>query len=418
MNGAETHAAHIHTATSEHIPDHALRIVSTVTTDALDIGVVQTPVVQPRPDEVIVRIDAAPIHPSDLMILLGTADVTKARFGGTMDRPRVEIPLTPQARQTMSHRIGMPVPAGQEGAGVVVAAGSSATWLVGRKVAVLSAGTTGMMGMYAQYQTVAADDCTPLPDDVRTVDAASMFVNPMTALAIVETPRLDGHGALIHTAAASSLGQMLVKICRDDRVPLVNIVRRAEHVDLLKALGAAHVCNSSLPSFRDDLGAAIKETGATVAFDAIGGGTMASELLSAMETVATGRLENPSPFGSFEDKHVYIYGHLDRSPIVLADRDYGLLWGVSSWLMPSILSRISRERADELHQRIIDELDTTFKTSYAQSITLSQALQPDVMNRYSRQTTAGKYLITPNILTQYGHDQVGDPGLGSPNDTF
>ncbi|ORA10376.1 hypothetical protein BST14_20440 [Mycobacterium arosiense ATCC BAA-1401 = DSM 45069] len=381
------------------MPHRTLRIVSTAGPDALEIAVVQTPVPQPGPDEVIVRIDAAPIHPSDTMVLLGSADLTRARFGGTPDRPRVEIPLSPAARHAMSHRTGVPLPAGQEGAGVVVATGPNSTPLMGRKVAVLSSGSTGVMGLYAEYQTVAAADCIPLPDEVRTVDAAAMFVNPLTALAMVETLRLDAHDALIHTAAASSLGQMLVKICRDDGVPLVNVVRRPEQADLLRSLGATHVCDSSVPTFRDDLMAAIKDTGATVAFDAIGGGSMPGELLWAMEAAAMAVQKMHSPYGSFENKHVYIYGHLDDSPTVLAHHNYGLSWGVSGWLMPHVLMRIGRERTDALHQRILNELDTTFKTHYAQSITLSQALQPDVMNSYCQHATGAKYLIIPNIPT-------------------
>ncbi|MCV7234647.1 hypothetical protein BST20_23325 [Mycobacterium branderi] len=395
------------TAGTPPIPERALRIVSTATPETLEIAVVEAPVAKPGPGEVVVRIDAAPIHPSDQMVLLGAAELADARFGGAPDRPRVEISLSPAARRAMGHRMGIALPVGQEGAGVVVAAGSGATSLIGRKVAVLSSGPGGMRGTYAEYLTVAADDCTPLPDTVPTVDAAAMFINPLTALAIVKTLRLEGHTALIHTAAASSLGQMLVKICRADGVPLVNVVRRAEQADLLTSLGARYVCNSSAASFGDDLVAAIKETGATVAFDAIGGGTMPGELLLAMEAVA--RLKKPGPYGSFDDKHVYIYGHLDNSPTVLAHHDYGLLWGVSSWLMPDVLARIGRERTDALHQRILNELDTTFKTAYAQSITLSQALQPAVMNGYCRQATGAKYLITPNIPSQ----NVSEPGRGT-----
>lgn len=395
MRETRTHTAC--EAAAGPIPRHTLRIVSTARPDGLEIAVVQTPIMLPGPDEVTVRIDAAPIHPSDTMVLLGSADLARARFAGTPDRPRVEIPLTPAARDAMSHRAGVTVPVGQEGAGVVVAAGPDSTWLLGRKVAVLSSGSTGVMGLYAEYQTVGASDCMPLPDEVRTLDAAAMFVNPLTALAMVETLRLEGHRALIHTAAASSLGQMLVKICSDDGVPLVNVVRRREQADLLVSLGATHVCDSSAPTFQEDLVAAIRATGATVAFDAIGGGSMPGTLLSAMEAAAMAAQKKNSPYGSFDNKDVYIYGHLDNSPTVLAHHNYGLLWGVRGWLMPHVLMRIGRERKDALHQRILNELDTTFKTHYARSITLSQALHPDVMVDYCRHATGAKYLINPRL---------------------
>ena len=377
-----------------NLPNRGLAITSTLTTaGALELELSDVPIVQPSADEVVVRVDAAPINPSDLLVLLASADPAEAQFGGSRERPRVKVPLSPKAFRAMARRIGLRLAIGLEGAGVVVAAGPNNATLLGNSVAALT--LTG--GMFAQYKTVRADECVVLPDGVDAEQGAAMFVNPLTALAIVETVRLDDHKALIHTAAASNLGQMLVKICREDRVPLVNIVRKQEHADRLRALGAQYVCNSSLPSFRDDLIAAIRETGATVAFDALGGGSMAGEVLAAIEAVADARATEYSLYGSFERKHVYVYGHLDRSDTQLRHENYGLVWGVSGWLMPPILARVGPERTAALRGRVVAQLATTFASHYTRKITLAEVLHRDVMLAYCRQATGEKFLITSGV---------------------
>jgi hypothetical protein len=270
----------------------------------------------------------------------------------------------------------------------VVAAGEKGARLLGKRVTVLAG------GMYAQYRLAAAEDCLVLPDDVSSAEGASAFVNPLTALAMVETMRLEGHSGLIHTAAASNLGQMLVKICREDKVPLVNIVRRPEQMTLLRDLGATHVCDSSAATFRDDLVQALTETGATLAFDAIAGGRMASEILTAIEKVAQARMTEYAPYGSSLPKQVYIYGILDNAPTELT-RSFGMIWGVGGWLMPPILHRIGAERADGLRKRVIAGLKTTFASHYTREISLAEALDPTVMAGYARQATGEKYLINP-----------------------
>jgi NADPH2:quinone reductase len=373
------------------VPTNGLRIVSTVTADAtLRLDLAPVPVTPPAADQVVVRIEAAPINPSDLMTLLSGADTTQGRFSAIAEGSRVEIPLSERALQQMAGRIGSRVPVGQEGAGVVVAAGERATDLLGATVAVLSAAG----GMFAQYQTVNAAECIVVPDGI-TPAACASIINPLTALAITETARTNGHRALIHTAAASNLGQMLVKICAADGIPLVNIVRTQDQVEMLKRLGAQHVCDSSQRTFREDLVRAIHATGATVAFDAVGGGTMAGDLLSAMEAAALSRLTHPSPFGSFEPKQVHVYGHLDTSPTVLNQDDYGLVWGLSGWAMPSTLARIDPKRVAELRQRVLRELETTFASDYGRTVALREVLHREVMLGYSRQGTGGKYLIKP-----------------------
>jgi NADPH:quinone reductase-like Zn-dependent oxidoreductase len=282
---------------------------------------------------------------------------------------------------------------GLEGAGRVVAAGKNAGELLGRTVAVMSLAS----GLYSQYRTVSAAECVPLPEGITAQEGAAVFVNPLTALAMVESMRQEGHTALVHTAAASNLGQMLVKICQEDQVPLVNVVRRQAQVDLLRGLGAKHVCNSSSPNFREELFQALDETGATLAFDAIGGGTTISTLISAIEAVAASRMPGYSPYGSFQHKQVYVYGHLDTSPTVLTHFGYGMIWGVGGWAMPMVLDRAGPERAAALRQRVLTGLKTTFVSRYTREISLAEALQRDVMIAYNRQATGEKYLIRPTL---------------------
>jgi hypothetical protein len=244
---------------------------------------------------------------------------------------------------------------------------------------------------------VSGAECALLPQDVSSRDGADVFCNPMTALAIAETVRLEGHGALIHTAAASNLGRMLLRICREDGIPLVNVVRRAEQAELLIADGAEHVCNSSAGDFAEQLRAAVAATGATIAFDAIGGGGMPGLLLETMEAVAAAKMGFYSPYGSLGLKQVFIYGHLDRSPTVLDNARYGMLWDVRHWAMPQTLARVGPERAAQMQQRVLAGLNTTFASRFTREISLAEALNPEVMAAYARMRTGEKFLINPTL---------------------
>lgn len=373
-----------------NLPSHGLQLQSTLNADAtLRLALAKVPTVQPAPGQVVVRIEAAPINPSDLMPLLMAADPADGRF----DASSATLRVSEEEAKHNAGRFGQPLPLGLEGAGTVVAAGKGAEALEGRTVALLSLA----LGTFAQYVTVSAAECVALPHGVSAKEGAAAFCNPMTALAIAETVRLEGHGALIHTAAASNLGQMLVRICQEDGMPLVNIVRREEQAKLLRQLGAEHVCNSGAPDFHDELRRAIAATGATIAFDAIGGGTIVGELLQAMEEVAVSRMGFYSPYGSPGLKSVFIYGHLDRSPTVLHNREYGMLWDVRHWAMPQTMARVSPERAGEMQQRILAGLKTTFASRFAGEISLAQALEREVMIAYARQGTGEKYLINPTL---------------------
>lgn len=367
-----------------------LQMQSLVAADGqLTLSLVEVDTPTPRDHEVLVRVEAAPINPSDLGLLLGGADGGAVEALGSGHGVTATVP--PAALRGLGGRIDQSLPCGNEGAGVVVDAGSDpeAQALIGRTVALLGG------SMYAEYRTAAARDVLVLNDGTTAVEAASCFVNPLTALAMVDQMRMDGHTALAHTAAASNLGQMLVKICIAEGVELVNIVRRPEQVELLRSIGAAHVVDSSQGSFHDDLTDALATTGATVAFDATGGGRLANQILIAMEAAASRNADGPySRYGSTTYKHVYIYGGLDRTPTELT-RSYGMAWGIGGFLLPNFLAKVGPERGAELRQRVADELTTTFASNYTRHVTLSEALDPDVVAAYSRQATGEKYLITP-----------------------
>jgi len=345
----------------------------------------------PADDEVIVRVEAAPINPSDLGLLLGPADVATGTAGGTADRPTLTFDVPKGRMSAIASRLGQSLPVGNEGAGTVVAAGAAAKDLEGRRV--------GMIGgaMYADYRKLRARDVVPLPEGATAADGASMFVNPLTALGFVETAKAEGHTAIVHTAAASNLGQMLQKICTKDGVPLVNIVRSAEQVELLRSIGATHVLNSRDEDFRARLVDAIAETGATIAFDAIGGGTLGSDIVQAMERAASRTMTEYSRYGSNSFKQLYIYGALDLTPTVLNRLAFGFQWSVSGWLLTPFLQKAGQETAARLRQRVVDELMTTFASHYTRTIGLTEALDPEVLRAYERKATGEKFLIDPTL---------------------
>ncbi|MGZ4761670.1 MAG: zinc-binding dehydrogenase, partial [Ilumatobacteraceae bacterium] len=321
---------------SNDVPTTTRQIRSLVTEGGqLQLSLASVDLPQPQPHEVLVRIEAAPINPSDLGLLLASADLDTATAIGSPSEPVVTADIPPQTMRGLTARIGESMPVGNEGAGVVVAAGSSADAqaLLGRTVAIIGGAT------YSEYRCLPAMMCLALPDGTKPADGASCFVNPLTALGMVETMRMEGHTALVHPAAASNLGQMLQRICLADGVPLVNIVRRAEQAELLRSLGATHVCNSSEPTFMDDLTKALVDTGATIAFDAIGGGRQAGQILACMEAAVNSKATEYSRYGSNVHKQVYIYGGLDRGPTEF-NRNFGMTWGIGGWLLTPFLAKI------------------------------------------------------------------------------
>ncbi|NNE57053.1 MAG: NADH oxidase [Hellea sp.] len=374
------------------LPKTYLQMLSTVTEDGeLKMELVEKDMPTPKSDQVLIRVEATPINPSDHGVMFGWSDMSKASSTGSGNDTVLTAPVPPQGMRVMKGRIGQALPVGNEGAGTVVAAGDSeyAQSLMGKTVAAMGG------GMYGQYRAVNAMMVLPLQDGHTAKDGASCFVNPLTALCFLETMRMEGHKAIVHTAAASNLGQMLNRICQADGVDLINIVRRDEQVQMLKDMGAKYIVNSSNDSFMKDLVDAIHETGATLGFDATGGGKLASDILTAMEQAAARTPGAYSIYGSIAHKQVYLYGGLDTSPTLLT-RGYGMAWGVGGWLLPNFLAKAGMEVAMRLRTRVATELKTTFASHYTDEITLAEALDAKTVARYNAKKTGEKFLIVPN----------------------
>ncbi|MEI8126336.1 MAG: zinc-binding dehydrogenase [Actinomycetota bacterium] len=375
------------------LPTTGLQIRSTVTAEGtLHLSLIEVSVAAPGDNEVLIRVEAAPINPSDLGLLLAGADVSSATVLDGTGQLEVLASIDPATLRSLSGRLGLSMTVGNEGAGTVIAAGASpqAQALLGQTVAVAGG------AMYSQYRAVDASLCLALPTGTPARAAASSFVNPLTALGMVETMRREGHVALVHTAAASNLGQMLVRLCQEEGIPLVNIVRTPAQASILRELGATYVCDSSHANFMSDLIAALSATSATLAFDATGGGTLASQILTAMEVSSSANATTYSRYGSTTHKQVYIYGGLDRSTTVLT-RSFGFAWGLGGWLLTPFLAGLGAEGTARLRQRVADSIYTTFASSYTREISLSQVLDPDVMAAYARQATGEKFLVTPQV---------------------
>lgn len=369
-----------------------LQLRSRVKADGtLDLSLVRVETPTPGADEVVIRVEAAPINPSDLGLLVGAADMSRAQSSGLGEAAVVTAPVPERLMRAMAGRLDASMPVGNEGAGTVIAAGSSdaAQALLGKVVAAIGG------AMYSQYRTLRAADVLVLPEGTSAGEGASCFVNPLTALGMVETMRREGHTALVHTAAASNLGQMLNKICLKDGVALVNIVRNPAQAELLRGIGAAYICDSSAPNFMSDLTAALVQTGATIAFDAIGGGKLAGQILTCMEVAVNQSAKEYSRYGSSVHKQVYIYGGLDTAPTEL-NRSFGMIWGVGGWLLTPFLQKIGREDAQRLRERVVAELKTTFVSHYTDTISLTEALNLEVLAQYNKRATGEKYLINPH----------------------
>lgn len=368
-----------------------LELRSTVTAGGqLRVELVDVTINPPSVDDVIVRVEAAPINPSDLGLLLGPADLSTMLIGGTSERPVMTAEIPAQARAAMRARLDQSLPVGNEGAGTVIRAGRNVSEWLGRKVGMYGG------GMYTQLRRLPARDCMPLPEGASAADGASMFVNPLTALAFTETMKVGGHTGIIHSPAASNLGQILNRVCLADGIPLVNVVRSARQASILRAIGATYIVDSNAPDFDEKLANAIAETGATIAFDAIGGGTLAARLLQAMEASASRSANTYSRYGSTTLKQVYIYGGLDTGPTIL-DRTFGYSWNLGGWLLMSFLEKAGPETESQLRQRIAAELLTNFVSSYTATISLADVLKPEIIAAYQRKTTGEKYLIDPTI---------------------
>ncbi|MGC2085680.1 MAG: zinc-binding dehydrogenase [Bradyrhizobium sp.] len=372
---------------------HGLQLRSLIKASGeLEISLLDVPTPEPGPDEVVVRVEATPINPSDLGLLTGAADLSTLKASGTKSHPVITAKVPEAGMRAMAGRLDQSMPVGNEGGGVVVKTGSSdaAKALMGK--------TVGMIGgaMYAQYRCLKLSECLVLPDGTTPAEGASCFVNPLTSLGMTETMRREGHTALIHTAAASNLGQMLNKICLKDGIALVNIVRSAEQAEILRKIGAKHVVDSTSANFMDELIAALVATDATIAFDAIGGGKLAGQILAAMEAaINKSGKHGYSRYGSSVHKQVYIYGSLDTRPTEIT-RSFGMAWGVGGWLLFPFLMKIGQADGQRLRQRVVDELKTTFASTYTKVVSLAEALDPANIAAYAKRATGEKFLINPN----------------------
>jgi NADPH:quinone reductase-like Zn-dependent oxidoreductase len=376
-----------------NVPATGLQLRSLLTKDGvLEISLARVPVGEPAADEVVIRVDATPINPSDLGLLIGPADMSKATTSGSGETFKVTAQMPAPAMRMMAARFDQSLPVGNEGAGVVVKAGSSkeAQALLGKTVATFGG------AMYAQYRTVKVSDALVLKEGTTAAEGASCFVNPLTSLGMVETMKREGHKAIVHTAAASNLGQMLSKLCAKEGIPLVNIVRSVEQEKILRDIGAKHVCNSTGPTFQEDLVKALVETKATLAFDAIGGGKLGSQILTAMEIAASRDASTYSRYGSTTFKQLYIYGGLDMSPTELS-RSYGFSWAVGGWLLTPFLMKVGMAEVVRLRQRVADEIKTTFASHYTRTISLADALKLENIAVYNKRATGEKFLINPSL---------------------
>ena len=368
-------------------------IRSMVTSDGnIEISIAKVEMPIPGDDEVLIEVHAAPINPSDLGLLLSfAADLSTINVSGSGDETVTSMKIHPALMGAMKPRIDESMPVGNEGSGIVIDAGANAKELIGK--------TVGLAGgsMYSQYRCVPAANCLVMEEGTSPAEAASSFVNPLTALAFIETMKMENHTAIVHTAAASNLGQMLVKICKADDIPLVNIVRKQEQVDLLKGIGAEHVCNTSDSNFMESLVSALVTTGATLGFDATGGGNggeLPGQILAAMEVAANKTAKEYSRYGSDTYKQVYIYGGLDQSPTILK-RSYGMSWGLGGWLLTPMIGRIGMEKFQAMRMRVAKEIKTTFASTYANEISFEEMLQPEIIKSYAKQATGQKYLVNP-----------------------
>jgi len=369
-------------------------IRSNVTSDGnIEISIASVDKPTPQENEVLIKVGASPINPSDLGLLISfAADLSTLNVSGTGDQTVASMKIHEGLMKTMTPRLDQSMTVGNEGGGIIEDAGEGAKELIGKTVGVAGG------AMYSQYRCLPASSCLVMKDGTTPAEAASSFVNPLTALGFLETMRLENHSAIVHTAAASNLGQMLVKICKDDSVPLVNIVRKTEQVELLKNLGAEHVCNTSEPNFMASLVDALVATGATLGFDATGGGNegkLAGQILSAMEIAANKTAKEYSRYGSDTYKQVYIYGGLDQSPTIL-NRSFGMQWGLGGWLLTPMIGRIGMENFQLMRERVANEITTTFASHYTQEVSFEEMLQPEIIRAYAKQATGEKYLVSPH----------------------
>lgn len=377
---------------SHNITD-AKQLFTTVTDDEkLVLSIEPYAVPEPEDHQVVVEMEAVPINPSDLGLLLSPAQMDTVRSETVDGHPALVADVDPAMMRIFAGRKGKKLPAGNEGAGKVVAAGASdaAQALLGKTVTIVGG------EMYRTHRIMPAMMCVPLPEGAAAKEGASLFVNPMTAQGFINTMRAEGHEGLVHTAAASNLGQMLAKLCVKDNIPLVAIVRSDAQKKILTDLGVTHVLDSTKDDFMPSLVDALAETGATLGFDAIGGGKLASYILTAMEQAAAKRGAEFSVYGSTVHKQVYIYGRLDTGETILGG-GLGLYWGVGGWLLTPHLEQVGMERMMEMRMFSVEERNGIFNSEYSSEISLLDMINPEIAKGYEKKATGEKVLVNPSL---------------------
>lgn len=372
---------------------NAKQLFTTVTDDGrLVLSIEPYAVPDLAEHQVVVRMEAVPINPSDLGLLTAPANMATVRSESIDGHPALVADVDAAMRPFFAGRAGKKMAAGNEGAGTVVAAGSSdaAQALLGKTVSIVGG------EMYRTHRVMPAMMCVPLPDGAAAKEGASLFVNPMTVQGFLNTMRMEGHTGIVHSAAASNLGQMLAKLCLKEGVPLVAIVRNDAQKKILTDIGLSHVIDSSKDDFMSQLIDALAETGATLGFDAIGGGKMASYMLTAMEKAAAKRGAEFSVYGSTVNKQVYIYGRLDTSETILGG-GLGLYWGVGGWLLTPHLEKVGMERMMEMRAYTVAERNGIFASDYTREISLSGMIDPETAKAYERKATGEKFLVNPSL---------------------
>ncbi len=376
-----------------HDINDAKQLFTTVTDDGkLVLSIEPYAVPEPEDHQVVVQMEAVPINPSDLGLLLSPAQMDTVRSETVDGHPALVADVDPAMMRIFAGRKGKKLPAGNEGAGKVVAAGASdaAQALLGKTVTIVGG------EMYRTHRVMPAMMCVPLPEGAAAKEGASLFVNPMTAQGFINTMRAEGHEGLVHTAAASNLGQMLAKLCVKDNIPLVAIVRSDAQKKILTDLGVTHVLDSTKDDFMPSLVDALAETGATLGFDAIGGGKLASYILTAMEQAAAKRGAEFSVYGSTVHKQVYIYGRLDTGETILGG-GLGLYWGVGGWLLTPHLEQVGMERMMEMRMYSVEERNGIFNSEYSSEISLLDMIDPAIAKGYEKKATGEKVLVNPSL---------------------
>ena len=340
-------------------------------------------------EDILLQVQAAPLNPSDMSFMFTQADLSTLTFDYDASTPCVSMQLPDIIDKRHQHRVEQTLPCGYEGAGVIIEVGSSLSReLIGRTV------SCAIGGMYADYKVSPLNAVIVMPEGVTPMQAAAAFVNPMTVLAMLETRRLHQHKALVHTASASNLGKILIRCCKQQSIPLVNLVRNSNQIPALMSLGADIVLDTSDEDFAVQLYDAISQYEPTACFDPIAGGDLLSHVMSTMERVFIDKQQQFSHYGSGVFKQGFVYGHLDNAPLRFTHQ-IGFSWSLRGWLLGDVLPTLSAECITNMKKSIQSEITTTFASEFNTTITLADILNPVQIATYTAARSNEKFLVVP-----------------------